>query len=110
MSGQILTCADLEALKAAEDHVIDEYTMLTRNSIRDWDREDIAKLRFNDSPGRKVGYLIAGIKSSRVVEHVTEPDGEEWTVEIVPDIGIEVDPETYRVYQGTNGEWIVEND
>lgn len=100
------------ALKAAEDHLINTYTTFTRNTVQGWslDREDMAKLRFNDNPGRKDGYLIAGTKTSRVLSHTTDSDGEEWTIEVVPDVGIDLDPETYRVYQGTNGEWIVEND
>jgi hypothetical protein len=100
---------DLQALKAAEAYVLNIYTSCTRNTTKDWgfsDR-DLAKLRYSDSPGREDGYLIAGIQSSRILEYQPEPD-EEWSIEIVPDVGFVLDPEEYRVYQALNGDWIVE--
>jgi hypothetical protein len=101
---------DKHARKAAEDHVIDVYTMCTRNTTKEWafDDDDMAKLRYNDSPGKRDGYLIAGIASSRILEYEANEDGEEWTVEVVPDVGFVLDPEVYRVYQADNGDWIVE--
>jgi hypothetical protein len=100
---------DLQALKAAEDHVIDIYTSYTRNTTARWGFDDAerAKLRYNDSPGRKDGYLTAGVQSSRIVEYQAEPD-EQWDIEVIPDVGIALDPEVYTVYQALNGEWIVE--
>lgn len=75
-----------QAIKAAEDHVIENYTSLTRAKTKDWvfDEEDLAKLRYNDSPGPI------------------------WTVEVIPDVGFKLDPEEYQVYQVLNGDWIVE--
>jgi hypothetical protein len=101
---------DKDARKAAEDYVANVYTMYTRNVTERWelDAEDAAKLRYNDSPGQQNGYLIVNGVSSRVVEYINGPDGEEWEIEVVPDVGVLLDPETYRVYQGMNGDWIVE--
>lgn len=102
---------DQQALKAAEDHVINIYTMCSRNTTKEWafDESDLAKLRYNDSPGKKDGYLIAGVHSSRIIEYQVDTDGEEeWFIEVVPDVGFLPDPEEYRVYQAYNGDWIVE--
>lgn len=102
---------DLQALKAAEEHVVDIYTSCTRNTTKDWGFEDdeLAKLRYNDSaPGRQDGYLIAGVQSSRIVAYRAEPAGEEWQIEVVPNVGIVLEPEVYTVYQALTGEWIAE--
>jgi len=101
---------DLQALKVAEDHVINVYTSCTRNTTKEWafDERDLAKLRYNDGPGRRDGYLIAGVRSSRIVDYQAEPDGEEWSIEVIADVGFSLDPEEYRVYQALNGDWIVE--
>jgi hypothetical protein len=101
---------DAPALKAAEDHVINVYTSCTRTTTKGWgfDDEDLVKLRYNDSPGRKDGYLIAGIHSSRIVDYQADQDSEEWSIEVIPDVGFLLDPEEYRVYQARNGDWIVE--
>lgn len=109
MSEQSMSEKDRQALKATEDHVINMYTSFTRNVTQHWgfDEEELAKLQYNDNPGKQDGYLIAGVKSVRIVEYQAEPE-EEWTIEVVPDVGIELDPEEYRVYQALNGEWIVE--
>jgi len=101
---------DKDARFAAEEHVINLYTSFTRNTTKEWafDDEDLAKLRYNDSPGKQDGYLIAGVASSRIVEYEASDDGEEWTVEVVPDVGFPLEAEVYRVYQANNGDWIVE--
>lgn len=101
---------DKHALEAAENHVINSYTSCTRNTTKEWafDDEDLAKLRYNDSPGKKDGYLIAGVASSRVLEYRADDDGEEWDIEVVPDVGFTLEAEVYRVYQANNGDWIVE--
>jgi hypothetical protein len=108
MTKRKLSEKDKQALKAAEDYVINQYTMLTRSTIKQWDLdpEDAAKLQYNDNPGKQDGYLIAGVASSRIVDYDAEQ--EIWTIEVVPDIGIDVDPEVWDVYQ-INGEWIVEH-
>jgi len=101
---------DKHAIEAACNHVIDVYTSCTRNDTKEWafDESDLAKLRYNDSPGKRDGYLIAGVQSSRILEYVADDDGEEWEIEVVPDVGFELEPEVYRVYQALNGDWIVE--
>jgi hypothetical protein len=106
------TALEQAAIEAAENHVIETYTMLTRNDTKHWgfDDKELAKLRYNDAPGKQDGYLIAGIESSRIIEHVKDDDGEEWIVEVVPEVGVGLEPEVYRVYQGTNGDWIVESE
>ncbi len=96
-----------EAIKAAQDEMIAEYTTMHRSAIKNWFFEDeqIAKMEFNES-----GYLAAGVKDSRVLEHTGEGTiEEEWIVEIVPDVGVDVESEEYRVYQNITGDtWIVE--
>lgn len=99
------------AIRAAEDHVLNMYTSYTRNTTKDWafDDADLAKLRYNDSPGKRDGYLIAGVLDSRIIAYQPEPD-EQWSIEVIPDIGFVLEPEVYRVYQAVNGDWIVESE
>jgi len=106
MPEQKLSEKDKQALKAAEDFLIDQYTMLTRSDIEknwDLDEEDFAKLEFNGD-----GLLAAGIAESHIVDY-DPPPNEVWRIEVTADIGIEVDPEEWDVYQADNGEWIVEH-
>ena len=111
--GEQGTMAELEqaALKSAEDHVIETYTLMTRHDTQHWgfDDEELKKLQYSDSPGRQNGFLIAGIQSSRIVDYEKDDYGEEWTIEVTPDVGVDLEPELYRVYQGQNGDWIVES-
>ncbi len=96
------------ALRAAEKHVINAYTSLTRATTNQWgwDFEDLAKLRYKEMLGQKGGFLIVSIKRSRIVEHIIVPE-EQWVIEVVPDVGIELEAEEYIVYQEQSGAWIV---
>ena len=100
---------ELEALEAAEDGMINEYMDISRPEFqRFWNLSDadLARLEFNEDD-----YLVAvGVKKSRVLEHTGEgTDDEEWLIEVVPDLDIEIPPEDYRyrVYQ-LRGELFVE--
>jgi hypothetical protein len=96
------------ALAAAEKYVIKAYTSLTRATTYQWgwDFKDLAKLRYKERPGQKAGFLVVSIKRSRIVEHVTVPE-EQWRIEVIPDVGIELEAEEYIVYHGHSGNWIV---
>jgi hypothetical protein len=96
------------ALAAAEKYVIKAYTSLTRATTNQWgwDFKDLAKLRYRERPEQRDDFLIVSIKRSRIVEHVTVPE-EQWIIEVIPDVGIELEAEEYIVYQGQRGNWIV---
>ncbi|SRR5579885_2296717 len=102
---QRLSEKDKQALKAAEDHVIDQFTSITASDVKKWDldEEDFAKLKFNED-----GYLVAGIAELRIVDYGPPPN-EVWQIEVTADIGIDVDPEEWDVYQANDGSWIVEH-
>jgi hypothetical protein len=88
--------------------VIDLYTSLSRRTVKEnWplEPEAFAKLEFNEDGSS----LACGIESSRIVEHVTQPN-EYWIVEVVPDFGIWYDSEEWIAYQAVDGTWIVESD
>jgi len=99
---------DEDAIKAAEDYVIDRYTSLSRYTIaQNWqlEPEQMTRLEFNEDGSS----LACGIQSSKIVEHTSGPS-EEWIIEVMPDIGIKVEPERLRVYQALDGSWIAEQD
>ena len=95
---------DQQALKTAEDYVLDTYTSLTRDDTRHWllDDEEMQKLLYNED-----GFLMASIKRSRIIKHYTEPENV-WSIEVTPDVGVVLEPEVYLVYQGDDDDWIVE--
>ena len=99
---------DQQAVKAVEDYALGVYTSCTRHTTKDWgfDDADLAKLRYNDSPGRRDGYLIASIWTSHILEYQSHgDDSEEWTVTVTVDVGFPLEPEEYIVYQAINGDW-----
>ncbi len=100
---------EMEALEAAEDDMINLFMDMSRQEFEHtWNLKDadLARLEFNEDD-----YLVAvGVKKSRVLEHTGEgTDEEEWLIEVVPDLDIEIPPEDrrYRVYQ-FEGDWMVE--
>jgi len=91
-----------QALDAAEEIAFEAYSSHNREIARElFDEEDLPKLRYLDS------FLLVTIHSSRIVEHISEPD-EYWIIEVTVDIGIVPPPEEYIVYQGPGGDWVVE--
>ncbi len=100
---------EMAALEAAENDMMAEYMDMSRPEFeRRWNLgdADLARLEFDEDD-----YLVAvGVKKSRVLEHTGEgTDEEEWLIEVVPDLDIEIPPEDrrYRVYQ-FEGDWMVE--